>query len=346
MPFRHTAVGALVAGLALVAAPTAPASAAAPADPPGCTRTALPSGGVHLVCTEGLRSSDGPLDGTDKADIIEVRGGDAESGHLSGAIHGLGGNDVIIVDRILAGGSGAIDGGDGDDEIAVTDKDRFSVEGPVHGGAGDDTITTGGVSFRGLIDGGAGDDKITTGGVHATTIDGGDGNDTLRLDSFVVPEYDSKSSRLDGGSGDDTITVGTLGGPLRGGPGEDRISVDRINRPTSRLPRTVVIDGDEGDDTIRLGAMGATETERSSYIRGGAGADLIEVPSVGANRSATVSGGDGDDVIQGPGGTAAVVGPQGTVDGDNGDNICRIDKRDGGTVANCRAVTADGDRPT
>ncbi|MEW1636022.1 hypothetical protein AB0469_18325 [Streptomyces sp. NPDC093801] len=341
MPLRHTAVGALVTGLVLVAAPTLPAAAAtAPALPPGCTSSTLPGGGAHIVCTQGLRPADGPLDGTDQADIIEVRGGDA---HLHGAVNGLGGDDVITVDRIVAGGDpvevrGSIDGGDGDDRITVTDTDRFSAEGPVRGGAGDDTITTGDMSYRGLIDGGTGNDTVTTGRVHGTGIDGGPGNDTLRLAAYVVPEYD-KTSRLSGGPGNDTLTVGTLGGPLTAGPGNDVITVDAINRATSRLPRLVVVDGDEGDDAIRLGPIGAhePEEERGSVIRGGAGADLIEVPSLGQGRSASVSGDDGDDVIQGPGGTVTVVGPQGTVDGGNGDNLCRTEQPEGGTVVNCRA---------
>ncbi|MFF4224738.1 calcium-binding protein [Streptomyces abikoensis] len=345
MPSRHVrhvhrAVGSLVAGLAFVAwaAPAPAAVAEAPADPPGCARSALPTGGVHIVCSQGVPAGTS-LNGTDKADIIEVSGGDA---HLNGAVNGLGGDDVITVDRIRASGGsfeirGSIDGGDGDDRITVTDQDRFSVEGPIHGGAGDDTITTGGVSFRGLIDGGAGDDRITTGGVHSAVIDGGEGNDTLQLAAYVVPAYD-KSSRLDGGPGNDTITVGSLSGPLHGGPGADEITVNGIGRLTGRLIRTVTVDGDEGADVIRLGAIGVDDGELPGLVRGGAGADLIEVPSVGQGRNATVSGGDDDDVIQGPGGTSVVVGQYGTVDGGRGDNLCRTDNRAGGTVTNCGAV--------
>ncbi|MFI9201159.1 hypothetical protein [Streptomyces sp. NPDC053048] len=342
MPFRHTAVGALVVGLVLTATPAAPAAAAvAPALPPGCTSSDLPTGGVRIVCTEGLRSYDGPLNGTDKADIIEVRGGDAVSGHLYGVVNGLGGDDVIVVDRILAGGSGGnirgfIDGGDGDDEISVTDKDKWSVQGTIHGGAGNDTITTGDVSSLGHINGAAGADEITTGAVYSTSIEGGDGDDTLRLASFRVTAVD-KSSRLDGGTGDDTVTVGELGGPLRGGPGEDDITVDRTSRLSSRLPTPVTVDGNEGDDVIRTGAIGNDSEARPVYIRGGAGADLIEVPSVGQAAYVTVSGDDDDDVIQGPESTAVAVGEYGTVDGGPGDNVCRTDNRAGGTVANCPA---------
>ncbi|MBO0651331.1 hypothetical protein J1792_00495 [Streptomyces triculaminicus] len=338
---RHTAVGALVTCLVLIAAPTAPAATAAPALPPGCTSGDLPAGGVHIVCTEGLRSSDGPLNGTDKADIIEVRGGDAVSGHLSGVVNGLGGDDVIVVDKILAGGSGGdirglVDGGDGDDEITVTDKDKWSVQGTVYGGAGNDTLTTGDVSYRGHINGGAGADVITTGAVTGTSIDGGDGNDTLRLASFRVTALD-RTSRLDGGPGDDTITVGELGGPLHGGPGDDKITVERTSRLSSRLPTPVTVDGDEGNDVIRAGAIGTDSEARPVYLRGGAGADLIEAPSIGQAAYVTALGDDDDDVIQGPGGTAVVVGEYGTVDGGRGDNLCRIDHRAGGTVANCRA---------
>ncbi|MET9415857.1 hypothetical protein ABZY03_17090 [Streptomyces klenkii] len=340
MRLRHTAVGALVTGLVLVAAPTAPAGAAAPADPPGCTRTDLPSGGAHIVCTQGV-PVDTTLNGTGKADIIEVRGGDAVTGHLSGTVNGLGGDDVIVVDRILGNGGGrhipgAVDGGDGDDRITVTDKDDWPVLGLIHGGAGNDTITTGNVTHQAYIDGGAGNDVITTGRVFATSIKGGDGDDVLRLASYDVPGYD-KSSSLDGGAGNDTITVGELGGPLHGGPGDDEIAVDRFALVNSRTPKPATVDGDEGDDVIRAGAAGATDNVRSTHVSGGAGADLIEVPSVGQGRGATVSGDDDDDVVQGPGGTAVVVGPYGTVDGGRGDNLCRTDNHDGGTVTNCQA---------
>ncbi|WP_190130837.1 hypothetical protein [Streptomyces mashuensis] len=341
MPLRHTAVGAFVTGLVLIAAPMAPAATAAPAaDPPGCTRTPLRSGGVHIVCAQGV-PVDTVVNGTDKADIIEVRGGDAVTGHLSGTVNGLGGDDVVLVDRILGNGGGrhipgVVDGGDGDDEITVADKDNQPVQGHILGGAGNDTITTGNVTHQAYIDGGAGNDEITTGRVFTTSVKGGDGDDVLRLAAYDVPGYDRTSS-LDGGAGNDTITVGELGGPLHGGPGDDEITVDRFARVNSRLPKPATIHGDEGDDVIRAGAIGATDNVRTTHIGGGAGADLIEVPSVGQGKAATVSGDDDDDVIQGPGGTAVAVGPYGTVDGGRGDNVCRTDSRAGGTVTNCPA---------
>ncbi|MFI9202827.1 hypothetical protein [Streptomyces sp. NPDC053048] len=339
MPFGHTVAGALVAGLVLVAVPTPP-SATAAALPPGCTSGALPAGGVHLVCTQGVPAGT-TLSGTGKADIIEVRGGDDVSGHLAGVVNGLGGDDVVIVDRILSSGSGrnirgSIDGGDGDDRITVTGMDPFSVQGTIHGGAGNDTVTTGEVSYLGDIDGGAGNDVITTGGVYSSTIDGGDGNDILRLAAFRVPGYD-KVSRLDGGGGNDAITVGKLAGPLHGGPGADEITVDGTTPVESRLPKPATVDGDEGDDVIRVGAIGAGHGARAAYVSGGAGADLIEVPSAGQDGYATVSGDDDDDVIQGPGATPVVLGPYGTVDGGEGDNACRTDNSAGGTVTNCRS---------
>ncbi|MEU1823508.1 hypothetical protein ABZ502_13915 [Streptomyces abikoensis] len=319
----------------------ASAASATPADPPGCTRSALPGGGVHIVCVQGVPVGT-THNGTDKADIIEVSGGDDVTGHLSGTVNGLGGDDTIVVDRILGNGGGqripgVVDGGDGDDKITVTDKADWPVMGHIYGGAGNDTITTGNVTHQAYIDGGAGDDVITTGRVFATGVKGGDGNDTLRLAAYDVPGYD-KSSSLDGGAGDDVITVGELGGPLHGGPGDDEITVDRFAFVNSRLPKAATIDGDAGDDVIRVGAVGATDNVRSTYVNGGAGADLIEVPSVGLGRNAMVSGDDDDDVIQGPGGTSVVVGPYGTVDGGRGDNLCRTDNRAGGTVTNCGAV--------
>ncbi|MFE0043743.1 hypothetical protein [Streptomyces albireticuli] len=244
MPFRHTAAGTLVTALVLLAAPAPPAAAAAL--PAGCTSGALPTGGVHLVCTQGVPAGT-TLTGTDQADIIEVEGG-----------------------------------------------------------------------------------------VYSSTIDGGDGDDILRLTYFRVPGYD-KASRLDGGSGDDTISVGKLAGPLRGGPGADEITVDGTPPVESRLPKPATVHGDEGDDVIRVGAIGIGDGARATYVHGGAGADLIEVPSAGQDGYATVSGDDDDDVIQGPGATHIVLGPYGTVDGGEGDNTCRTDDNAGGTVTRCRS---------
>ncbi|MCC3779511.1 calcium-binding protein [Streptomyces sp. UNOB3_S3] len=307
----------------------APATTADPADPPGCVRYPLSDGGERIVCTQGIPAG-ATLNGTDRNDIIDI----SLNGIVRGTVNGLGGDDIIIVHQVL---SGSVNGGDGDDEITVTGKgDQYgdeNVRGNIDGGAGDDTISTGGV-VRGTVSGGDGADVIETGTVAVnSTINGGAGNDTIR-----VTELD-KSGRFDrsvveGGDGDDTIVIESADGDVNGGKGNDSITVDRVEG--GGYGHQLHIRGGEGDDTIRTGAFGGTETNTGS-IDGGPGADVIEVPEIGQVNPATVQGGEGDDIIRGPGGTALVVGPHGTVDGGAGMNTCRIDNRVGGTVANCRA---------
>ncbi|MEU1779323.1 hypothetical protein ABZ545_07515 [Streptomyces abikoensis] len=330
---RLSATLALAVTAALSASP-AHAAHAAPADPPGCVRYPLSDGGQRIVCTQGIPAGT-TLNGTDKADIIEIPLTGAGTGIVRGTVNGLGGDDIITVHQVL---SGSVNGGDGDDEITVTGKgDKYgdeNVRGTVDGGAGDDTISTGGV-ILGTVSGGDGNDVIETGSVAVnSTISGDAGHDTIR-----VTELD-KSGRFDrsvvkGGDGNDTIVIESADGTVDGGKGNDSITVDRAEG--RGYGHQLQIWGGEGDDTIRTGAFGGTETNAGS-IDGGPGADVIEVPEIGQVNPASVVGGDGDDIIRGPGGTALVVGPHGTVDGGAGLNTCSTDNRFGGAVLNCRAA--------
>jgi Ca2+-binding RTX toxin-like protein len=84
----------------------------------------------------------------------------------------------------------------------------------VDGGAGDDTIR-----FRGGEDiayAGAGDDTIRALGVGRSVLDGGDGDDRIRLTSDVP------GGTVLGGDGDDRIRVDAPAAMLYGGAGDDR----------------------------------------------------------------------------------------------------------------------------
>jgi Ca2+-binding RTX toxin-like protein len=91
-----------------------------------------------------------------------------------------------------------IDGGAGNDNIT-----GGAGNDSVSGSAGDDTITGGGGND--VLLGGAGNDSITQGAAGTTTsIDGGDGNDTITLTGMIA-----STQSIAGGAGTDTLVLGT-----------------------------------------------------------------------------------------------------------------------------------------
>ena len=124
----------------------------------------------------------------------------------------------------VAGGSGTVDGGDGNDSIFLNDSIALFA-GAVLGGEGDDTINTLGTTIASAtIDGGAGDDSIilATGplGGGATVrsegaVLGGAGDDTVSLDEMAEFE---EGAVVDGGDGVDelAVTVAETSGSLPG----------------------------------------------------------------------------------------------------------------------------------
>ena len=90
-----------------------------------------------------------------------------------------------------------------------------------HGGAGDDVIDAGGLNGLPVeFSGGAGNDVITLGSASAavaSVLDGGDGNDVLRVAG-------TGNVRYEGGSGNDSIEAGTGRSTLDGGAGNDTLT--------------------------------------------------------------------------------------------------------------------------
>ncbi|MGG7607351.1 DUF4214 domain-containing protein [Massilia sp. BKSP1R2A-1] len=154
---------------------------------------------VNLSGTDG----DDTLEGSDHADTISGLAG-------KDTLYGYGGNDALDGgdgDDIMLGGDGndSLWGGAGDDQL--------------NGGAGDDTLN--GDAGRNTMSGGEGNDTLSASPGSSGTLDGGSGNDKLSGGAGVaylggagddlidVDLYgkDSGPTTIDGGDGKDTIKI-------------------------------------------------------------------------------------------------------------------------------------------
>jgi len=186
-------------------------------------------------------------------------------------------------------------------------------------GAGDNVIDLSGVTaalFSGLLGPGStisvvgdqGDDLITAAFDISTTVDAGDGADTVNGGSAgdVLNAGDGNDC-VSGGFGDDTINAGDGDDEVSGDDGDDSIeAADGDDTVSGGIGNDVIIASD-GRDSINGDAGNDT-------LNGGAGTDIV-------------SGGDGDDVVFAGGGSDTVNGDLGndSVNGNGGD-----DSLDGG----------------
>lgn len=284
------------------------------------------------------------VDGTDDANLIEVRGSTGDLRILvDGYDHGLfsrpsgqlivnamAGDDeirlqpLVNVNTTLSGGSGEdvifggqgidlIFGGTGNDSLYVRDgSDELSGEGGndrILGMNGNDTID-GGTGVNTLT-GGSGDDEISGGG-NVDNIFGSGGNDTIY-----------------GNGGNDVISGGTGNDTIYGGLGNDQISgqsgVDTIHGDGG----ADVILGGAGDDML-FGGSGNDEIRgggNSDTIDGGSGADMLFGDQAndflfGGLGNDFLYGGTSSDELHGDGGNDMLYG-EGAVDllfGNEGDD--------------------------
>jgi Ca2+-binding RTX toxin-like protein len=151
------------------------------------------------------------LDGGNGNDILDGAGGDDQ-------LNGWDGNDLLRGgdgNDMLNGGNGddVLEGGDGND--IVNDRAGRNI---LRGGAGSDTLELNGAGVS-TADGGDGDDFLSGGIGH--TLDGGNGNDHLKLSSMDQ----TGAAWAYGGAGDDLVEVGQTRGQLNtmlsGGAGAD-----------------------------------------------------------------------------------------------------------------------------
>jgi len=147
--------------------------------------------------------------------------GDDDDNELSGSlgddeVTGLGGDDLLsgyAGDDTLDGGEGddTLLGGSGDDQLAGGEGDD-SLNGEAGddillGGEGDDTLAGGdgddvlvGGEGYDTLQGGAGNDRLEAGA--GDIVDGGDGDDLI-----IVSTDDAAPASIDGGAGDDTVKL-------------------------------------------------------------------------------------------------------------------------------------------
>lgn len=201
-----------------------------------------------------------PTFGTNQDDLLWGTAG-------NDLIWGLNGNDTI---ETLTGDD-IVDGGNGDDSINA----GFGQD-IVWGGNGDDWLQAEGSGF---LFGGNGNDLVL-GGTNASfeEVSGGAGADTIRIGQSSLIEADgtgiSKSVR--GDDGDDVMAVFNAE-QISGGRGQDSISGGtgfpiRFG-PPAPLNALVVVSGDGGDDVITYDLGNALP---DSFMSGGWGNDILQ----------------------------------------------------------------------
>jgi Ca2+-binding RTX toxin-like protein len=154
----------------------------------------------------------------------------------------------------------------------------------ITGTAGADMLI--GLSGDDVLTGGDGKD-VLSGGVGNDILRGGDGDD--RLDG------DFGDDQLFGGGGNDVL-IDRLGGndQLYGEDGDDRLHVvDFTEDEFNATPRSLVLDGGAGNDSIRLDAR--YNPNVTATIVGGEGNDLIAVDGGG---QVDIDAGAGDDMVK------------------------------------------------
>jgi Ca2+-binding RTX toxin-like protein len=202
----------------------------------------------------------------------------------------------------IAGGIGF---GDGDDSYDGT---LGSITNTVHGGGGDDSLTGG--AGQDHLDGGAGNDTLSGLGGNdvlsaegtAAAIDGGDGNDVIKMASFL-----DSSDVIDGGAGKDTLS---LDGDYSAGfvfGTNTMVNVETIaltdgfsyrlttNDTTVAAGATLTVDATALTGTNGLKFTGSAETDGRFVVNGGAGNDIIV-------------GGAGNDVLTSGAGSNRLTG--------------------------------------
>ncbi|MDR3044764.1 MAG: calcium-binding protein [Desulfovibrio sp.] len=258
-----------------------------------------PDGSVTLEEAE----EGGTFEGTEGNDIL-IRMSDRQ-------VNAGAGNDMVI----SLGGSGGVDGGDGDDTILGSvwgnaasgeggmtllsggaGDDRIDLDNSLHvlldGGEGDDTL--GGTMAHAIVNAGLGDDRLK-GEMHFAGIDAGDGNDSFKMDLVAY-------SQVNAGLGDDVVHGDFRRSAINGGLGDDTFG--------GRF-RVSSVFGEEGRDTFT-----------GLYERGNAdGGQDGDTFAVNAAHTTVFTGGTGDDVMR------AVTSFFATYDGGEGNDVLEVGRK-------------------
>ncbi len=263
-----------------------------------------------------LAPSTSAVDGTSGDDSMSVGfidgDGDAITNYNAGIL-GIGyqsGNDTIFGyagNDTINGGSGndTIDGGTGDDVLSGgAGNDRIlggDGDDTISGGTGHDTVFAGSGNDTWLTDGtDSGTDLVFLEGgndiaevgyynpdLGVESIDGGDGSDTIALDSAVTNNFDLGVTLTDDGSAAGTIgftTDLTNFENVRGNAGNNALTGNLGANILEGAAGNDTLSGGGGNDTLDGGADADT-------LVGGAGDDLL----IGGAGADVMSGGDGND---------------------------------------------------
>jgi Ca2+-binding RTX toxin-like protein len=285
-----------------------------------------PDGSVTLEeATEG-----GVFEGTKDNDIL-IRLSDRQ-------VNAEAGDDLVI----SLGGSGGVDGGEGNDSIlgsvrgnAAPDKDDVDNDNPLALERGEAIYSEAG---RTLVSGGAGDDRIELTNSLNLLLDGGDGDDTL---AGVMAH-----AIIRGGLGDDRLRGEMHYADIDAGDGNDSFKMDLVGRSQVNAGlgddeikgdfRWSVINGGLGDDIFdgryRVSSVFGEEgrdTFKGLYERGDVdGGQDGDTFAVNAAHTTEFTGGAGDDVMR------AVTSFFASYDGGEGNDVLEVGRK--------RHVTKEG----
>jgi Ca2+-binding RTX toxin-like protein len=269
-----------------------------------------PATGLSWLAARYFAGNDS-LYGNAGGDVLTGFAGDdtAFGGAGDDTLFGHDGNDTLV------GGAGAdeMTGGAGDDQFFVDGAGDRVVESP---GAGTDTVwaslagytVAANVEIARLTGAGAsltaiGAATLVANPDLASTLQGGDGNDTLWAIGGLA-------HTLDGGGGNDVLRALDGAAALRGGAGNDLYDIRDTRAVVTELPGG-------GADLAFVSASGWTAAEglegvyllgAATFVSGSAGADtLVANPSLGS----TLDGLGGPDALWGGAGDDELVGGDG-----------------------------------
>jgi Ca2+-binding RTX toxin-like protein len=246
----------------------------------------------------GLEAAES-IAGTAGSDTIKGLGGADTIDGLSGndSLEGGAGNDSVDGNF----GNDTLLGGDGNDTL----KDDQGVN-YLDGGAGDDMLQSRSLTGGGTLLGGLGNDSLTGVGQKLSMV-GGEGTDSLTVSGEIQTSGNSASyvkngeAALSGDAGDDSLSANYMWSvQLQGGEGRDNLSVSATIAAT--------LEGGAGNDTLTSQYSGGTfqdkisDTKGSSYkLDGGAGDDTLSGSGWAENWAGdvviTMEGGAGNDSL-------------------------------------------------
>ena len=199
----------------------------------------------------------------------------------SAALAGAGGNDAYTV-NLHTGTAGS---------VSISDASGAGDTLVVNGTASADTLTVTGTSVS------RGSQTISYSGIETLTINAGDGDDAITINSASV------ATTIYGDAGADTFTANGNAASLTlsGGAGNDAVTV-------TATAAALTVNGDADDDTVNLRAVGAATT-----VNTGLGTNTINLGSTGSILDGlvgalTINGGGTDTVNLNDAGSGAKTG--------------------------------------